>query len=44
MLKPVKSKKEDFVTAIFKVITQHIKVKGLLSNHIMFVVTLDIRS
>ncbi len=37
-------RKEDLVPAISKVTTQHIKIKGMLSIPILFVVTLDIRS
>jgi hypothetical protein len=37
-------RKEDLVFAVFKVTIQQIKVKGMLSISVIFVVTLDIRS
>jgi hypothetical protein len=37
-------RKEDLVFAVFKVTIQQIKVKGMLNIHVIFVVTLDIRS
>jgi len=37
-------RKEDLVFVVFKVTIQQIKVKGMLSISVIFVVTLDIRS